>query len=152
MARNKYTERFCSYCNRQTKMEIVGAMEGVADKTWYKCTRCRHMTLMSNQNSFTNAVPLDAKTASLYDPHNKYEIGQTIFHSEWNDVGRVLSKARMSNGSNAMTVAFQKLGERQLIENLTVDVPVDPEVSRLGESNLPAGQGERRPSLGDTAL
>lgn len=118
-------------------MEIIGGMEGVADKTWYKCTRCRHMTLLSNQNGASDAAPLDAKTALPYDPHNRYEVGQAIFHSEWNDVGRVLSKARMSNGSNAMIVAFQKLGERQLVENLSLDVSTDPAVSQPSVGDSP---------------
>jgi len=118
-------------------MEIIGGMEGVADKTWYKCTRCRHMALLSNLNGAADATLLDAKKASLYDPHNTYEIGQAIFHSEWNDVGRVLSKVRMSNGSYAMTVAFQKLGERQLVENLAVDVPTDQPISQPSGGDSP---------------
>lgn len=118
-------------------MEIIGGMEGVTDKTWYKCTRCRHMTLLSNPNGAADTTLLDAKTASLYDPHNTYEIGQTIFHSKWNDVGRVLSKARMSNGSNAMIVAFQKLGERQLVENLSIDLPADQTISGTSVGDSP---------------
>lgn len=125
MARSKYTERFCTYCNKPTKMEIIGAMQGVADKTWYKCTRCRHLSLLSAQNGSQYAEPLDAKNATPYDPNDKYDIGQAIFHSEWNDVGRVMSKRRMSNGSHAMIVEFQKLGERQLVENMNTDLPAE---------------------------
>lgn len=129
MARSKYTERFCSYCNRQTKMEVIGAMEGVVDKIWHKCTRCRHLMLLSTTNDSKEADIIDAKSATQYDPHSTYEVGQAIFHTEWNDVGRVMSKKRMSDGSNAMIVAFQKLGERQLIEKLSIELPTDEPVS-----------------------
>ena len=129
MARSKYTERFCTYCNKQTRMEIVGAMEGVADKTWYKCTRCRHMSLLSVMNG-PDGKAIDPKNAIPYDPQQSYTIGQAIFHNEWNDVGRVLSKVRMSNGSFAMVVAFEKLGERRLAENLKLDVPMEPSNNR----------------------
>lgn len=112
-------------------------MDGVADKAWYKCTRCRHMSLLITQNGSKDKVPLDEKTAATYDPHNKYEVGQAIFHNEWNDVGRVMSKVRMSNGTNAMVVAFQKIGERQLVESLNIDLPTDqPEETAVGGQPL----------------
>lgn len=118
MARSKYTERFCSYCNKQTKMEIMGEMEGVVDKIWFKCTRCRHKSLLTVSSGTERSAPLDAKNATPYDPQSKYNVGQAIFHGEWNDVGKVMSKITTSNGDHAMVVAFEKLGERRLVENL----------------------------------
>lgn len=123
MARSKYTERFCSYCNKRTKMGIIGEMEGVADKIWFKCTRCRHLSLLNAQNGSQLDTPLDAKHATPYDPQSKYDVGQAIYHTEWKDVGRVLSKITTSNGGHAMVVAFEKLGERRLVENMKTEFP-----------------------------
>lgn len=125
MARSKYTQRVCAYCNKQTKMEIVGGMEGVADKIWYKCTRCRHMSLL---NAVVNGAvvigrQIDVDSATTYSPQSKYDIGQAIFHTEWNDVGQVVSKVTTSDGGGAIVVAFQKLGERRLIENMKSGFP-----------------------------
>lgn len=125
MARSKYTERHCPYCNKQTKMEIVGPMEGIAEKSWYKCTRCRHLALLDTQNGARHRGPVDAKSAVQYDPQLKYSVGQAIFHSEWNDLGTVQSKIVMSNGNHAMIVSFEKLGERRLVENLKIDLPAE---------------------------
>src|SRR5713101_1967957 len=94
MARSKYTQRFCTYCNKQTKMEIVGGMEGVANKIWFKCSRCRHMSLLNtnDNDSLADGRQLDVNNATPYDPQSKYTVGQAIFHNEWNDVGKVMSK------------------------------------------------------------
>lgn len=121
MARSKYTERFCAYCNRQTRMEIIGAMEGVADKTWFKCSRCRHMSLLGAINGAGDTGVIDPKSALTYDPQHSYSIGQAIFHTGWNDLGKITNKVRMSDGSFAMIVAFEKLGERRLAENMKAD-------------------------------
>jgi len=132
MARSKYTERFCAYCNRQTRMEIIGAMEGVADKTWYKCSRCRHMSLLGSSNGAGDTGAIDPKSALTYDPQSTYAIGQAIFHTEWKDLGKITNKVRMSDGSFAMIVAFEKLGERRLVENMKADLPAEPAARRNG--------------------
>ena len=125
MARSKYTQRFCAYCNKQTKMEIVGGMEGVADKTWYKCTRCRHMSLLNAVGNGAGLIgqQIDINSATPYNPQSKYDVGQAIFHTGWNDVGQVMSKVTTSDGGGAIVVAFQKLGERRLVENMKSELP-----------------------------
>ena len=116
MARSKYTDRFCGYCNRDTKMEIVGTMDGIQGKTWYRCTRCHHTSLL--EDSQDNIKKLDPSTATPYTPWQSFQIGEAIFHQEWNDVGKVMSKMKTSDGSNAIIVSFERLGSRRLIENL----------------------------------
>jgi hypothetical protein len=61
---------------------------------------------------------IDASVATPYNPQECFEIGQSIFHSEWDDVGRVVSKMKTSDGCHAIVVAFEKGGQRRLIENL----------------------------------
>jgi hypothetical protein len=135
MARSKYEEHFCSYCSRQAKMEIIGGMEGVPGKVWYKCTRCRHLSLLVVEQN--GAHPggigsLDANSATPYDPHSKYTVGESIFHSGWSDVGKVLNKVKTSSGGQAIVVAFQKSGQKTLVENFKGDL--------LPEEVLPAAE------------
>lgn len=120
MARSKYTEQLCSYCNRSTRMEIVGGMQSAQQKIWYKCTRCHHMTLIDLTVSSAALQPMkpDRGSAMIYSPQLTYKVGDSIIHNEWDDVGRVMSKMRTSDGNEAILVAFEKQGQRRLIENL----------------------------------
>ncbi|HZY09929.1 MAG TPA: hypothetical protein VFF29_02145 [Bacteroidota bacterium] len=127
MARSKYTEQFCNYCNKKTKMEMIGGMEGVKEKIWFKCTRCHHMSLLDFLESTEQPknLKIDATSATIYNPELSFKIGESIFHSEWNDVGTVMSKTKTSNGSQAIVVSFEKQGQRRLIENLKPEITSD---------------------------
>ncbi len=118
MARTKYSERFCGYCNKSTRMEFVGEMEGAQGKMWFRCTRCHHTNLITVTAATETQSTLDATSATPYSPLSSFTVGQAIFHTEWNDVGRVLSKMKTSDGSQSILVSFEKQGQRRLIENL----------------------------------
>ena len=127
MARTKYTEHFCGYCNKGTRMEIVGEMQGKQDKLWLRCTRCHHMNLIdfkANAETQKNGK-LDAATATRYSSEQSFKIGEVILHNEWNDVGKVISKMKTSDGSQAIVVSFEKQGQRRLIENLKPEPSAD---------------------------
>jgi hypothetical protein len=53
-----------------------------------------------------------------YDPHSTYKVGEAIFHSGWDDVGKVTAKEKTSGGASAIVVSFEKLGQRRLLENV----------------------------------
>ncbi len=127
MARTKYTERFCSYCNKTTRMEHEGEMDGVKNKSWFRCCRCHHTTLLeidTNGNA-ASADKLDPSKATTYQPCHCFKVGESIFHTEWNDVGTVISKLKTSDGGQAILVSFEKQGQRRLIENLKPEEVVD---------------------------
>jgi hypothetical protein len=50
-----------------------------------------------------------------------YNVGQAIFHSGFDDMGRIISKERTSNGAHAIVVSFEKAGERRLLEKVAED-------------------------------
>ena len=127
MARTKYSERICSYCNKATRMELAGEMEGMQNRAWFRCTRCHHSSLidLKTQADGLEAGKLDATTATRYNPLQSFKIGEAIFHTEWNDVGKVVSKMKTSDGGQAIIVSFQKQGQRRLIENVKPETPVD---------------------------
>ena len=122
MAKGKSLVLYCPHCEREAKMELVGASETQPEKTWFRCTRCRH-ALMVNLEEWRK-VQADAKKkpdpgeCAEYNPGHTYAIGQSIFHHEWQDVGRIISKERTSGGARAIVVSFEKLGERRLLESV----------------------------------
>ncbi len=120
MARTKYSMHFCVYCNKDTRMEMMNEAHGSADKLWLRCSRCHHMSMMETvAKSDTPAKGKgDPVNATKYNPRESFEIGQSIFHSEWDDVGKVIGKTKTSDGSPAIVVSFEKQGQRRLIENL----------------------------------
>ena len=122
MARGKNISRFCSHCGKVSKMELIGAVETQPDKNWYRCTRCRHASLLDlaelKRVQGESKKKLERGDCLEYKPENTYEIGQAIFHSEWDDIGKIVSKERTSAGANAIVVSFEKLGERRLLESI----------------------------------
>ena len=130
MAKSKYITHDCAYCHKQTKMELVGDMQTVdgaeAQKAWYRCSRCKHSALILKLDLVREKSGAPVKTdhaSSLeYTKEKIFTIGQTIYHAEWDDYGRVMAKQRMSSGINAITVAFEKQGERRLVENIALEI------------------------------
>ncbi len=129
MAKSKYITHSCAYCQKVTKMVMVGEMgnesgESLGGKVWYRCTRCKHSSLIERPaNSLSkNAVKeLTRDDCEEYAQNKVFSVGQAIYHSDWDDVGTVVGKAKISSGVHAITVAFQKVGERRLIENNAID-------------------------------
>jgi hypothetical protein len=122
MARGKNISHHCNHCERVTKMEMVGSVESQPDKTWYRCTRCRHASLI-DVNSLRKLLEESKKTpekinCTEYRPAGTYTVGQAIFHSGWDDVGKIISKERTSRGEHAIVVSFEKHGERRLLESV----------------------------------
>jgi len=124
MAKGKSILHHCVHCERTTKMEVIGPAENQPDKTWYRCTRCRHATLVDiaalRQKQEESARKPEREQCQEYRPENTYTVGEAIFHNEWG-IGKVVSKERTSGGDRAIVVAFEKLGERRLLENTVVE-------------------------------
>jgi hypothetical protein len=122
MAKGKNILHHCVHCERVTKMEMIGAVENQPEKTWYRCTRCRHATLVDlealKQSQQDAKKKLDKSQCLEYKPENTYSVGEAIFHSEWDDIGKIISKVRTSGGGRAIVVSFEKLGERRLMESV----------------------------------
>lgn len=122
MAKGKNILHRCAHCDRITKMEVIGSAESQPEKSWYRCTRCRHATLIDlaelKREELEAKKKLDKADASEYHPEQTYRVGQAIFHSDWGDVGKIVSKERTSGGGKAIVVSFERLGERRLLESV----------------------------------
>ena len=122
MARSKSIMHHCGHCNRETKMEMVGSVEENPERMWYRCTRCRHASLLDVaawKKSQEDAKKKVEKSECMeYRPTLTYSVGQAIFHSALDDMGRIVSKERTSDGAHAIVVSFEKSGERRLLESV----------------------------------
>ncbi|MFZ1978888.1 MAG: hypothetical protein WAV76_13120, partial [Bacteroidota bacterium] len=66
-----------------------------------------------------------------YSKEKIFTIGQEIYHEEWDDVGRIVRKDKTSNGVQTIIVAFEKSGEKKLIENLAVEEAEESSVEQV---------------------
>ncbi len=130
MAKTKYIMHHCAYCRRESKMEFVGGAPAEGNgtevtKTWYRCTRCKHSALLTlspqSREKKNHAIAIDRETCTTYAKEKNFKVGEHIYHSEWDDVGKVVRKDKTSNGIQSIVVAFEKLGERKLLENIQAE-------------------------------
>lgn len=119
MSKAKYATQLCSSCGKETKMEIIGAVVGSESKVWFRCTRCHHsMMIDTTQQNEDKILKVTREQCVDYSPEKIFEIGSAIYHTDWDDMGKVTSKEKTSNGGNAIWVSFEKNGTKKLIENL----------------------------------
>jgi hypothetical protein len=127
MAKTKYIMHHCAYCRRETKMEFVGNQPSNADNTetvknWYRCNKCKHSALLTlphaNQTKKSHTIALNREQCTDYAKEKTFTVGEYIYYAEWDDMGKVIRKDKMSNGTHSIIVSFEKSGERKLLENL----------------------------------
>lgn len=136
MAKTKYVTYECPYCHKQTKMEVLAAgneNQLPQGKQWYRCTRCKHSVLLQPADIEAAKAAMKAtivrENCIPYSNDKTYTIGQDIYHSEWDDVGRVIRKERTSGGIQIIVVAFEKAGEKRLVENMPVEIEEENSIS-----------------------
>jgi hypothetical protein len=117
--------------------EMPSEVEGESThKFWYRCGKCRQVVLLDlevlEKQQAEEGRKIDVKDCTEYLPTKTYQLGEAIFHSDWSDVGKVKAKERTSSGGQAIVVAFEKLGERRLVENLKVE---ESEIPSIVEQN-----------------
>ena len=124
MARVKNIESFCVSCNTVQKMEITGEAtgEGNEEKRWAKCKKCKQTMIIDLdvdvKGKKVSLEGIENEDCTTYSPVKTFELGETIYHQNWNDFGKVVTKETLSNGQNSIIVEFQKSGSKKLIESL----------------------------------
>lgn len=125
MARVKNIEAFCSFCNNVTKMELSGdvIVEESENKKWAKCKKCKQTMVIDLTVDMKEKKPslegIENEDCKTYSPKQSYEVGEAIYHKNWDDFGKVVSKDVLSNGQKSISVEFQKSGNKKLIESLS---------------------------------
>lgn len=124
MARVKNIEAFCSVCNAVQKMELAGevvALEG-ENKRWAKCKKCKQTMMIDLESDVKETKPslegIENNECTTYAPTKSFTVGESIYHQNWDDFGKVVSKEIMSNGRSSISVEFQKSGLKKLIESI----------------------------------
>lgn len=122
----------CAYCRRETKMEFVGSQptenkDAETVKLWYRCGKCKHSALLtlsptSQTKKKNQVVAINREQCTSYSKEKTFTVGEQIYHSDFDDMGRVVRKDKMSNGVHSIVVAFEKLGERKLLENIAEEI------------------------------
>jgi hypothetical protein len=107
-------------------MEITGELSGEenANKRWAKCKKCKQTMIINlDTNAGTIKVQLEGienSECTTYSPTKTFEIGESIYHQNWDDFGKVVAKETLSNGRDSISVEFQKSGLKKLIESLNI--------------------------------
>ncbi len=126
MARVKNIEAFCSVCNSMRKMELAGEVSGneQENKRWAKCKKCKQTMVIDLSEDVKETKPslegIEHDNYTIYSPTKSFSVGESIYHENWDDFGKVVSKEILSNGRSSIAVEFQKLGHKKLIESLTI--------------------------------
>jgi hypothetical protein len=126
VARIKNIEAFCSICNTVTKMELAGeaSVNEPENKRWAKCKKCKQTMIINTAEDIKVTKPslegIENGDCTVYSPSKSFTVGESIYHENWNDFGKVVSKEVLSNGKSSIAVEFQKSGLRKLIESLNI--------------------------------
>jgi len=126
MARVKNVEAFCSVCNTMRKMELTGEVaaseEEQSNKRWAKCKKCKQTMMIDLDSDVKETKPslegIENNECTTYAPTKSFTVGESIYHQNWDDFGKVVSKEIMSNGQSSISVEFQKSGLKKLIESI----------------------------------
>ena len=128
MARIKNIEAFCSVCNGMRKMELSGESPSISgesnNKHWAKCKKCKQTMLIDMKEDVketkVSLEGIENQDCTVYAPQKSFTIGEAIYHKNWDDFGKVVSKNIMSSGQKSIAVEFQKSGHKKLIEALNI--------------------------------
>lgn len=124
MARVKNVEAFCTVCNTMRKMELTGEYSSDEQETkrWAKCKKCKQTMVINLASDIKVLKPsldgIENGDCTVYSPKKSFIIGEAIYHQNWNDFGKVVSKEVLSNGQSSISVEFQKSGHKKLVESL----------------------------------
>jgi hypothetical protein len=126
MARIKNIEAFCPNCAGLKKMELAGEVLGIEsqNKYWAKCKKCKQTMIIDMAVDVKEMKPslegIENEECTVYAPSKSYSVGESIYHKNWDDFGKVVSKEILSSGQKSIAVEFQKSGLKKLIESLTI--------------------------------
>ncbi len=111
---------FCKHCRSDRQMKRTGKGLG-GEIIWLRCLACGSKVLMNRQEweeLLVGGKPKGEPTVREYHPNETFAMGQQVYHPIWDDTGEVIRKEVSSGGQHMIVVAFARLGEKKLVENL----------------------------------
>lgn len=119
----KYITLYSPFLMKATRHELIGepieTEEGCLQ--WARCTVSRHaqqVNLDALEQQQPLSIKIEREDAKEYNPRKEYNIGDVLYHREWDDYGWVREKDIATNGMSVLVVVFEKMKERRLIERL----------------------------------
>jgi hypothetical protein len=92
---------------------------------WLRCQNCDNVELVEEWKIQVNRdkilSEISVEDCIPYTPQGIYRVGDAIFHALFKQMGIVRSKQITSSGASAITVEFNSIGTRQLLENVSID-------------------------------
>ena len=98
-------------------MELAGEVTGSENKRWAKCKKCKHTMVIDLiedvKETKVSLEGIENEDCIKYSPEKSYEVGQSIYHENWNDFGKVVAKETLSNGHPGHGRAHRAMPERR---------------------------------------
>lgn len=121
--RGKVILSYCKNCKVEQGMKPV--RYGFDGKiVWLKCPDCSKMIFIKTED-YEDIMQGRAKPKTVeeesyidYDPVKSFRVGQVVYHKVWDDKGEVLKKEISPSGRHVITVDFNRLGQKTLIEEV----------------------------------
>ncbi|GIV55262.1 MAG: hypothetical protein KatS3mg040_0030 [Candidatus Kapaibacterium sp.] len=121
----KYITLYSPFLMKETRHELIGEPTETEEgrMQWARCTVSRHAQLVNldaleQQQLRVASIKIEREDAKDYDPRQEYNIGDVLYHREWDDYGSVRAKEIATNGMSVLVVIFEKMKERRLVERL----------------------------------
>lgn len=117
-------EIHCRFCDKITSVQLdrsIAENGRTVDRNStfeYLCSKCFKTVCFSGTDLIeqTKEESKEEKEPRTYSPKEHFYIGETIFHTKWDDSGKVIG---IDHGTpNRIMVNFKKSGIKKLIEDL----------------------------------
>jgi hypothetical protein len=126
----RQVKEYCAVCKKTVTMPVVQEEDDNPDLVWVECPECHEIKPLdlpppaeSGKKNRGQARAFDKDSTKnpespmmrTYPGANAYELGDTVYHSAWDDTGEVIEKKFSSGGRNMIVVEFKKTGRKKLI-------------------------------------
>lgn len=115
-------ELFCRFCDKVTPAQLdrsIAENGRTVDRNSifeYYCTKCMKTFCFNGSDLLESSKNEEKTSPRLYNPHERFFIGEEIKHKGFKESGYVVGK---DNGSpERILVNFEKSGLRKLIQNM----------------------------------
>jgi len=136
----KEVEEFCAICGTKVKMPIVQEDGEEPGFLWVQCPNCHEIkpletragadlaegaapageeagrrSLLPRRGVEAGARSGESAGVRTYRPGEAFEPGDILYHPQWKDTGKVVSKKDSGGGRRIIVVEFEKMGQRKLV-------------------------------------
>ena len=122
----------CYDCKKKTEMECIEKHEN-SNIIVLRCLACKNTQSYLVEQFFKSDAVKSKKIRNSkkakrlkkytkiekYEPEKSYRVGQLIYHTIFEDVGKIIKRSDTDAGNKKMVVSFERVGEKVLIEGMS---------------------------------